>query len=59
MSGGAVVIIIGGGTQPARSAEEFEESVEQEGEIIRVRITGEGSVSDQLRHAADLIDGNA
>ncbi len=54
MSGAAVVIIIGGGTNQNRTSE----TVEQEGETIRIRLNGEGSVSEQLRHAADLLDGN-
>jgi hypothetical protein len=53
MSSAAVVIIIGGGTQQNRTAE----TVEQDGETIRIRLNGEGSVADQLRHAADLLDG--
>lgn len=56
MSGPAVVIIIGGGTEQQRSAD----TTEEEGKtVIRVKLNGEGSVSEQLRTAADVLDGNA
>jgi hypothetical protein len=57
MSGGAVVIIIGGGTNPNRTAEESPEDSSHT--VIKVKIEGEGSVSERLREAADVIDGNA
>lgn len=57
MSGGAVVIIIGGGTNPNREAEDSSDDSGQT--VIRIKIESEGPVSDILRHAADVIDGNA
>lgn len=53
MSGAAVVIIIGGGTEQSRSAEDAPET------IIKVKLTTGGSAADQLRAAADMLDGNA
>jgi hypothetical protein len=53
MSGGAVVIIIGGGTEQNRSTEDVPET------IIKVKLTTGGSAADQLRAAADILDGSA
>lgn len=53
MSGAAVVIIIGGGTEQNRSAEDAPET------IIKVKLTTGGSAADQLRAAADILDGSA
>lgn len=55
MSGGAVVIIIGGGTNPNRMAEESSEDSSHT--VIKVKIEGEGSVSERLREAANVLDG--
>ena len=57
MSGAAVVIIIGGGTNQNRSAD----GVTEESGNVRVKVTAdEGeSIADALRRAADLLDGNA
>lgn len=54
MSGAAVVIIIGGGQQQRVSeADETQETT------IKVKLDpGGGSVSDQLRAAAALLDGD-
>lgn len=57
MSGGAVVIIIGGGTNQNREAEDSSGDAGQT--VIKIKIESEGSVSDILREAADVIDGNA
>lgn len=55
MSGGAVVIVIGGGTQQNRTAE----TMEQEGGALKIRLTLEDgeTPSQALRRAADALDG--
>lgn len=55
MSGAAVVIIIGGGQQQNRVSE----ADETQETTIKVKLDpGDGSVSDQLRAAAALLDGD-
>jgi GTP cyclohydrolase III len=56
VSGGAVVIIIGGGTQQNRTVE----TVEQEGGPLKIRLTLEDgeTPAQALRRAADTLDGN-